>query len=81
MSKATQEYRRFAVFCMRMSRVTHSAELRDSWLRLAENWAALISDPACAAENSPRESCRNRSLADIPVVETMPGGPWSRFAR
>ena len=38
----SEEYRRFAEFCMRMARTTRLVELRSSWAELAEHWLTLM---------------------------------------
>jgi hypothetical protein len=41
-SSRSEEYRRNAMVCERMSHSTSNEDIRASWLRLAESWLRMI---------------------------------------
>ena len=56
MSSKHEEYRRNAMVCERMSRTTPSADLRASWLKLAESWLRMIPHESSFADETAHES-------------------------
>ena len=55
MSSRSEEYRRNAMVCERMSHTTSNEDIRASWLRLAESWLRMI----------PQESPSNGDSFDL----------------
>ena len=52
MSSKSEEYRRNAMVCERMSHTTSNEDIRASWLRLAESWLQMIPQESPSEQHS-----------------------------
>ena len=52
MSSRSEEYRRNAMVCERMSHTTSNENIRASWLKLAESWLRMIPEESPSDQHS-----------------------------